>query len=48
VGNAFEWLQRAYGQRDSGLLDLKVDPLMKNLRQDARYDALVRRIHLEP
>ena len=29
---SFEWLERAYKQRDAGLSDIKTDPLFKNLR----------------
>lgn len=31
---AFEWLDRAYDQRDGGLEETKVNPLLKSLRQD--------------
>ena len=34
---AFEWLERAYAQRDGGLADLKGDPLLKSLERDPRY-----------
>jgi len=37
VDNAFAWLDRAYQQRDSAMLNLKIDPLLKNVRQDSRY-----------
>lgn len=43
---AFEWLDRAYRQRDGGLLGLKLDPLLKTLRQDPRYTDLLRKMHL--
>src|SRR5215469_3895388 len=43
---AFEWLNRALQQRDDGLLDLKFDPLMKNVRQDARYTDLLKKMRL--
>jgi hypothetical protein len=36
---AFEWLDRAYAQRDSGLIGTKVDPLLKSLHSDPRYAA---------
>jgi tetratricopeptide (TPR) repeat protein len=41
---AFQWLERAYQQRDAGLVILKVDPLMASLRDDARYEALLKKI----
>lgn len=31
------WLVEAYRQRDTGLVLMKADPLMKNIRQDSRY-----------
>jgi hypothetical protein len=43
---AFEWLDRAYAQRDSGLIGTKVDPLLKNLHNDPRYTAFLKKIHL--
>ena len=43
---AFEWLDRAYRQRDVGLMFVKIDPLLKSLRQDPRYNDLVRKMHL--
>jgi TolB-like protein/DNA-binding winged helix-turn-helix (wHTH) protein/Tfp pilus assembly protein PilF len=43
---AFEWLNRAYQQRDDGLLDLKFDPLLKNVRQDTRYTDLLKKMRL--
>jgi DNA-binding winged helix-turn-helix (wHTH) protein/TolB-like protein/Flp pilus assembly protein TadD len=45
---AFEWLKKAYVQRDEGLTRLKVDPRYKNLRADPRYADLLRRINLGP
>jgi TolB-like protein/DNA-binding winged helix-turn-helix (wHTH) protein len=43
---AFEWLDRAYGQRDAGLILTKVDPLLKSLRHDPRYAALLKKLNL--
>jgi tetratricopeptide (TPR) repeat protein len=43
---AFEWLERAYRQRDGGLMSLKIDPLLKGLRQDRRYVDLLMKMHL--
>jgi TolB-like protein/Tfp pilus assembly protein PilF/tRNA A-37 threonylcarbamoyl transferase component Bud32 len=45
---AFAWLDKACAERDSYLLDLKVDPIYDNLRSDPRFDEMVRRIGLEP
>ena len=43
---AFEWLDRAYRQRDPGTPELKTDPLMRNLRQDRRYTDLLKKMRL--
>ena len=43
---AFEWLDRAYAQRDSGLTVTKVDPLLKNLHGDPRFAALLKKLNL--
>ena len=43
---AFEWLERAYVQRDSGLVALKGSPLLTTLRKDHRYTALLKKMRL--
>ncbi|HEY0746947.1 MAG TPA: TIR domain-containing protein [Steroidobacteraceae bacterium] len=43
---AFEWLERAYQQRDGGLVTIKYDPLLASLRGDARYRALLKKMKL--
>jgi TolB-like protein/Tfp pilus assembly protein PilF len=43
---AFEWLERAYAQRDGGLVGTKVDPLLKSLRKDPRYAAFLKKLNL--
>jgi len=43
---SFKWLERAYKQRDSGLPDIKTDPLLKNLRHDRRYTELLKKMRL--
>lgn len=43
---AFQWLNRAYQQHDSGMRSLKIDPLLKDLRQDPRYVDLLKRMRL--
>ena len=42
---ASEWLDRAYAQRDSGLIGTKVDPLLKNLRKAPRYAAFLKKLN---
>src|SRR6516225_6526621 len=43
---AFEWLDRAYEQRDAGLRSLKIDPHMTSLRRDQRYRELLKKMNL--
>jgi tetratricopeptide (TPR) repeat protein len=43
---AFEWLERAYDQRDGGLADIKSDRLMQRLVGDPRYKAFLRKLKL--
>jgi len=43
---AFEWLDRAYTQRDTGMAFLKSDSLLRKLRDDPRYTALLRKMNL--
>jgi TolB-like protein/DNA-binding winged helix-turn-helix (wHTH) protein len=43
---AFEWLDRAYAQRDSGLIGTKVEPLLKSLHNDPRYAAFLKKLNL--
>jgi tetratricopeptide (TPR) repeat protein len=43
---SFQWLKRAYKQRDGGLPSLNIDPLFKNLRHDPRYAELLKNMRL--
>ena len=43
---AFNWLNKAYEERSSSLVYLKVEPSFDNLRQDPRLVDLLRRINL--
>ena len=44
--NAFEWLQIAFDNHDTGMLSLLIDPLMRGLMHDARYKDLLAKIGL--
>ncbi len=46
VDLAFEWLERAYDQRDGGVSEIKGDPLMRGLVGDPRYKAFLRKLKL--
>ncbi len=43
---AFEWLERARALRDTGFLEMKGDPLLRNLERDPRYRAFLRKMRL--
>jgi TolB-like protein len=43
---AFEWLARAIAQHDGNIQYLKYDPLLRSLRNDARYAELLKTIKL--
>lgn len=46
ANQAFRWLERAYGQKDSALFAIKSDPLLKGLASDPRYAAFLRKMNL--
>jgi len=41
---AFEWLERAFQQRHTYLSRVKIDPLMRSLHDDERFDDLLKRM----
>jgi hypothetical protein len=43
---SFEWLDRAYAQRDPSLMSTKVEPLLKSLHNDPRYAAFLKKLNL--
>jgi TolB-like protein/DNA-binding winged helix-turn-helix (wHTH) protein len=43
---AFQWLDRAYAQHDTGLITTKVEPLLSNLRGDPRYAVFLKKLNL--
>jgi TolB-like protein/DNA-binding winged helix-turn-helix (wHTH) protein/Flp pilus assembly protein TadD len=43
---SFEWLERAYEQRDPGLPEINSDPLFKNLHHDPRYIEVLKKMRL--
>ena len=42
---AFEWLQIAFDNHDGGMPSMLVDPLLRNLRNDPRYKALIAKMN---
>lgn len=45
---AFQWLNRAYDERDIMMIHVNVSPFSDSLRQDPRFDELIRRMGLTP
>jgi len=45
---AFEWLEKAYQEREGNLIYLKVDYIWDPLRDDPRFHDLLRRMNLAP
>ena len=43
---AFEWLQISLDNHDTGMLTLLVDPLLRGLRDDPRYKAMLEKVGL--
>jgi len=43
---AFEWLQIAFDHHDTGMLGLLIDPLMRSLRHDPRYNDMLGKMGL--
>jgi adenylate cyclase len=44
---AFEWLERAYQQRDWGVTNMKFHPLLKPIADDPRFHALLKKMKLQ-
>lgn len=40
----FKWLEKAFEERDIWLMNMRVDPVLKPIRSDSRFTALVQRI----
>ena len=47
VDAAFEWLERAYAQRDTGLTEMKVLPNLRPLHGDPRWGAFMKKMGFE-
>jgi tetratricopeptide (TPR) repeat protein len=46
IDHAFDWLEQAYDNRDSGLLSVLHDPLLANLHDDPRWEPLLDKMGL--
>ena len=43
---ALQWLERAYAQRDAGLIEIAGEPLLKNIAAEPRFHAILRAMNL--
>jgi TolB-like protein/DNA-binding winged helix-turn-helix (wHTH) protein len=43
---ALQWLERAYAQRDAGLIEMVGEPLLKNISAEPRFHAILRAMNL--
>jgi hypothetical protein len=43
---ALEWLERAYTQKDAALVEILGEPLFKNIADDLRFKAFLRKMKL--
>ncbi|HEV8463705.1 MAG TPA: tetratricopeptide repeat protein, partial [Pseudolabrys sp.] len=48
ANKTFEWLDRAYAQHDGGIAVIKGDPMLRSVRGDPRFAAMVKKIGLPP
>jgi hypothetical protein len=43
---AFDWLEKAYEEHDSGLVSIAVEPMFDPVRRDPRFRDILRRMKL--
>jgi adenylate cyclase len=46
IDQAFQWLDNAYQVRDPGVTEVKINPLLKNLHRDPRYNQFLKKMRL--
>jgi len=46
IDDAFDWLERAHDNRDAGMTNLLLDPLLANLHDDPRWEPLLDKMGL--
>ena len=46
IDHAFDWLEQAYDNRDSGLPLMLLEPLLANLHDDPRWEAFLDKMGL--
>jgi TolB-like protein/DNA-binding winged helix-turn-helix (wHTH) protein/Tfp pilus assembly protein PilF len=45
---AFEWLDRAYAQREGNVASTSFDPMLKSLHNDPRFAAFLKKLNMQP
>ncbi len=45
--HAFEWLQKAYSERDGSMVFLNVEPIFDSIRSDSRFIAMLKQVGLQ-
>jgi TolB-like protein/Tfp pilus assembly protein PilF len=46
TNEAFQWLDRAYSQKDPYLVSIKGNPMLKKIESDPRYEAFLKKMNL--
>jgi TolB-like protein/Tfp pilus assembly protein PilF/tRNA A-37 threonylcarbamoyl transferase component Bud32 len=46
IDATFKWLEQAFEQRESDVVEIKYDPIFRSLRGDPRFKALLRKMNL--
>ena len=44
---AFEWLDKSYDMHEESLCSLKIDPKFDTIRDDPRFDELLKKVNLQ-
>ena len=44
--HAFQWLEKAYDERDVWIFYFNVDPIFDNIRSDSRHKVLLKKLNL--
>ena len=47
IDAVFDWLERAYAQRDGGLVEVKRNPRLRSLHGDSRWGIFLKKLRLE-
>ena len=48
IDSTFEWLEKAVDQQDTEIITLHINPVWNTLQSDPRFQALLRKMNLQP